>query len=50
MDTALPLVSGYRDAHVESRSERQASVLLRQTQPLPLNLLSLHIRHEMNQV
>lgn len=50
MDTALPLVSGYRTAHVESKSERQASVRIRQTQPLPLNLLSLHIRHEMNQV
>ena len=50
MDTALPLFSGYRTAHVESRSERQASVIIRQTQPLPLNLLSLHIRHDMNQV
>jgi hypothetical protein len=48
MDTALPLFSGYKDAHVTSRSERQASVQIRQTQPLPLNVLSLHIRHEMN--
>ncbi len=48
MDTALPLFTGYKDAHVTSRSERQASVKIRQTQPLPLNILSLHIRHEMN--
>ena len=50
MDTALPLFSGYRTSHVESRSERHAGVIIRQTQPLPLNLLSLHIRHDMNQV
>jgi hypothetical protein len=50
MDEALPLFTGYKDAHVTSRSERQASVKIRQTQPLPLNILSLHIRHEMNTI
>lgn len=50
MDAPIALFTGYREVHVESNSERQATVKVRQTQPLPLNLMSLHIRHEMNQL
>ncbi len=48
MDTAIPLFSGILDARPECRSTRQLGIRLRQTQPLPLNILSLHIHHEMN--
>lgn len=47
MDQAPPLFSGIKTEHVEAGSERQASVILRQTQPLPLNVLSLTMRFTM---
>ncbi|WP_367871838.1 hypothetical protein [Luteolibacter sp. Populi] len=48
MDEALPLFTGVRELLVEGRSERQVSPILRQDQPLPLNVQSLHVWHEMN--
>ena len=50
MDQALPLFSGIKEARVESSSEPQAAVIIRQTQPLPLNVLAIHVFHEMNGV
>lgn len=48
MDGPLPLYSGYKQVLCDSRSERQTSPIIRQNQPLPLNVLSLHVWHEMN--
>jgi hypothetical protein len=48
MDAAPPLFSGIKEEFLEGSSERQASVILRQRQPLPMNVLSLHLRYEMN--
>jgi hypothetical protein len=48
MDQALPLFTGLKEARVSSSSEQQAAVVIRQTQPLPLNVLALHTFHEMN--
>lgn len=48
MDGPLPLYSGYKMVACDSSSARQVSPLIRQTQPLPLNVLSLHLWHEMN--
>ncbi|QJE99132.1 hypothetical protein [Luteolibacter luteus] len=48
MDAPLPLYSGYKEVACDSRSERKTSPIIRQTQPLPLNVLSLHVWHEMN--
>lgn len=50
MDEALPLFSGYKEPRVDSRSEHRAFVMIRQNQPLPLNVLSLHIWYDMNSV
>jgi hypothetical protein len=50
MDQALPLFTGLKEARVSSSSEQQAAVIIRQTQPLPLNVLALHTLHEMNGV
>ncbi len=48
MDQAVPLFNGIVDSACESNSEQQNSIILRQTQPLPLNILSLHIRYDLN--
>jgi hypothetical protein len=48
MDGPLPLYSGYKEVLCDSRSERKTSPIIRQNQPLPLNVLSLHMWHEMN--
>jgi len=48
MDTAVPWFSGVKEVAVESRSERQVAPILRQRLPLPLNVQSLHVWHEMN--
>ncbi len=48
MDQAQPLFSGIKEARPDCRSVRQLGVKLRQTQPLPLNVLSMHVHHEMN--
>lgn len=47
MDEVPPLFSGIKEEMVSASSARQASVILRQTQPLPMNLLSLVIRFTM---
>lgn len=49
MDGPLPLYSGYKQVLCDSRSERKTSPMIRQDQPLPLNVLSLHVWHEMNE-
>jgi hypothetical protein len=48
MDQALPLFSGLKETRVASSSEPEAAVIIRQTQPLPMNILALHVFHEMN--
>jgi hypothetical protein len=47
MDTAPPLFSGIKEDVVQSSFERQASVILRSSQPLPMNVLSLTLRFTM---
>lgn len=47
MDEVPPLFSGIKQELVEAGSEKQASIILRQTQPLPLNVLSLVMRFTM---
>ncbi len=44
MDQSPPLWSGIKEISVGSGSERQASIILRSSQPLPMNILSLTIR------
>ncbi len=44
MDQVPPLFSGIKELTVPGGSMRQASLLLRSTQPLPFNLLSLTVR------
>jgi hypothetical protein len=48
MDTAIPLFTGVKDQLVDSRSARQVAPIIRQNQPLPLNIQSLHTWHELN--
>lgn len=47
MDQAPPLWSGIKEISVGAGSERQASIILRSAQPLPMNILSLTIRFVM---
>lgn len=44
MDAVPPLWSGIKQESVQAGSERQATVILRSNQPLPLNVLSLTLR------
>jgi hypothetical protein len=48
LDEPLPLFSGIKEESVDGSHERQVTVRIRQTQPLPLNILSLHVRYELN--
>jgi hypothetical protein len=50
MDQAVPLFSGMTGEQKAGGTEaaQQRSVIVRQTQPLPLNILSLHIRYDLN--
>ena len=48
MDQAVPLFGGLVNVACEANSEQQNAIMLRQTQPLPLNILSLHIRYDLN--
>jgi hypothetical protein len=47
MDQAPPLFSGIKEEAVTGGSERQVSPILRSTQPLPMNVLSLTMRYVM---
>lgn len=47
---AVPLFSGILECKPASSTRQQATVTVRQTQPLPLNVMSLHVIHEMNAV
>lgn len=48
MDQAPPLFSGVIEQSIESTSSRQAEISIRQTQPLPLNILSITTRYEVS--
>jgi len=50
MDQSPPLFTGVLDESTEASSTRQASVIIRQTQPLPLNIMSLNIRYDLNTI
>lgn len=50
MDSSPPLFTGIVDERIDSESGRQISLLLRQIQPLPFNLMSLHIRYDLNDI
>lgn len=50
MDQSPPLFSGILEQSLEARHERQTTVILRQTDPLPFNLLSLHVRYDVNEI
>jgi hypothetical protein len=50
MDAAPPLFTGILEERVSGSSVRQASIRIRQTQPLPLNIMSVHVRYELNTV
>lgn len=45
---APPLYSGIKEVYVDSGSRRQSSVILRQQQPLPLNIMSLSFRYNLD--
>lgn len=47
MDAAPPLWSGIKEESVDCGSDRQATVILRSAQPLPMNILSLTVRFVM---
>jgi hypothetical protein len=47
MDQAPPLWSGIKELSVTAGTERQASIILRSAQPLPMNILSLTLRFVM---
>jgi hypothetical protein len=47
MDTAPPLFSGIKEDVVSGAVGRQVSVILRSSQPLPMNVLSLTVRFTM---
>jgi hypothetical protein len=48
MDQSPPLFTGVLDESTEASSTRQASIIVRQTQPLPLNIMSLNIRYDLS--
>lgn len=51
MDQAPPLFTGmFEPQYLESDSTLQRSIIVRQTQPLPLNILSIHTRYLLTQV
>lgn len=47
MDQVPPLWSGIKEEAISGGSERQASVILKSAQPLPMNILSLTVRFSM---
>lgn len=47
MDQAPPLFSGIKTTNLTAGSDRQATVILRSTQPTPMNVLSLVMRFTM---
>lgn len=50
MDEAPPLFSGIIEQPIEASTGRQTSLILRQSQPLPFNVLSLHLRYTLTDV
>ena len=50
MDQSPPLFTGVIEEQLEAGTVRQASVILRQTQPLPCNIMSLHVRYDLNSI
>jgi hypothetical protein len=48
MDAAPPLFTGIIEEHLEGSSQRQSTAIIRQRQPLPLNIMSLTFRYELN--
>lgn len=49
-DEAPPVFTGINESHISASSERQASVRIRQPQPLPCNIMSLHLRYDLNTI
>jgi len=49
MDQSPPLFTGILEESLDAGTERQVSVILRQTQPLPCNIMSLHVRYDLKQ-
>lgn len=50
MDQAVPLFTGpFENICLDSKSEREAKVSIRQVQPLPLNVLSMYIKYSVEQ-
>lgn len=50
MDTAIPFFTGTKEVRVDSRNEHRVSPIIRQSEPLPLNVLAIHAHYEMNSV
>lgn len=50
MDTSPPIFTGVLEEYLDAGTVRQASVILRQTQPLPCNIMSLHVRYDLKQI
>ena len=47
LDTAATPFTGLVEEHVESSTERQVSVAIRQKQPIPLNVMSMNLRYRL---
>lgn len=48
MDSNRSLFSGLREEKLDGRTDRQASIIMRATDPLPMAVLSMNIRYELN--
>ena len=47
LDTAAAPFTGLVEEYVESNTDRQVTVAIRQTQPLPLNVMSMNLRYRL---
>jgi hypothetical protein len=47
LDVAATPFTGLVEEYVESNTERQVSVAIRQTQPIPLNVMSMNLRYRL---
>ncbi len=50
MDQSPALFTGILEQSLEAGHARQSTVILRQTAPLPFNLMSLHVRYDVNEL
>lgn len=44
-DMAVPLFTGLKEEYVDGGTDRQASIIFMQTQPLPMNIMSIALRY-----